>query len=88
MLTTLFSVYSLIDFLIFILGEVVFNTNEQKTATVGRVPRVNRMSSFYGDLNSSSATLERYNEKYIRLLEIRIFSNNILYKEKNAFYNN
>ncbi|XP_023330872.1 calpain-9 [Eurytemora carolleeae] len=40
-------------------GEVVFNTNEQKTATVGRVPRVNRMSSFYGDLNSSSATLER-----------------------------
>ena len=59
LLTTLFSVYSLIDFLIFILGEVVFNTNEQKTATVGRVPRVNRMSSFYGDLNSSSATLER-----------------------------
>ena len=49
-----------IDFLNFCLGEVVFNTNEQKTATVGRVPRVNRMSSFYGDLNSSSATLERY----------------------------
>ena len=59
LLTTLFSVYFFIDFLIFILGEVVFNTNEQKTATVGRVPRVNRMSSFYGDLNSSSATLER-----------------------------
>ena len=34
---------------------VVFNTNEQKTATIGRVPRVNKMSSFYGvqDLNSS-----------------------------------
>ena len=34
---------------------VVFNTNEQKTATIGRVPRVSKMSSFYGvqDLNSS-----------------------------------
>ena len=34
---------------------VVFNTNEQKTATIGRVPRVSKMSSFYGaqDLNTS-----------------------------------
>ena len=34
---------------------VVFNTNEQKTATIGRVPRMSKMSSFYGagDLNTS-----------------------------------
>ena len=26
----------------------MFNTNEQRTATIGRVPRVGKMSSFYG----------------------------------------
>jgi hypothetical protein len=40
-------------------GDVVFNTNEQKTATVGRVPRVNRMSSFYGEHNMSRTDLDR-----------------------------
>ena len=42
-------------------SSVVFNTNEQKTATIGRVPRVGKMSSFYGvgDLNSSFQ--DRYN---------------------------
>ena len=46
-------------------GDVVFNTNEQKTATIGRVPRVNRMSSFYGDLNTSNGTLERYLSTFV-----------------------
>ena len=37
---------------------VIFNTNEQKTATIGKVPRVSKMSSFYGahDLNTSQET--------------------------------
>ena len=39
-------------------SNVIFNTNEQKTATIGKVPRVSKMSSFYGaqDLNTSQET--------------------------------
>ena len=51
---------------------VVFNTNEQKTATIGKVPRVSKMSSFYGvgDLNTSNmeknSTLAKNEKKLLK----------------------